>query len=694
MIDILFSLAAFEWAISGYALAAFLSLLAGWRLRDGGRMANQITHIGAFVASSLLLFFVVGVFVTGTGQSIALTMPFPGVEFSFRIDGLAAFFLGLIGFVGALASWFGLSYQRHFIDKYPLGSFGFFYNSFLLGMVLAVSANHALFFLFAWELMSLSSYFLVIFDRKEERSIRAGFLYLVMTQLGTLFIALALFLAFRATGSFDFSVWRLTGLTALSPLWQGVLYASVLLGFGTKAGIIPLHIWLPEAHPAAPSHVSALMSGVMIKVAIFMILRFFFDFFPGAPMAWGLVMLSFGSISALLGVLYALSQQDIKKLLAYSSVENIGIIWIGMGAALVFLSYGSQDFFAFAFAASLFHVLNHAIFKSLLFLSAGVVVAQTGTRNMELYGGLIRTLPYTAFFFFIGAIAISAFPPMNGFASEWLIFQALFVGSSAPSLLVKLVFLASIASLAFTGGLVMASFVKAFGITFLGRRRGGGEEKSAHSPTTKEKKSWFLHGPMALLGLLTLVLGVGAPVVVSFLVGIVASLVFGQSEDSLVFPYLQFLGMSESFSDIFPVQGTALALVVFTAVIGIVVGWLTRNRRVVLAPTWDCGMPLSGKTQMNSTSFSRSLVTVFRRILLPTKQTDIEYRDAQTHYFVSTHSVKTDFFDVYRSYVFQPMTRAIGYFSDRVKKIQSGNVNVYVLYVFVTLVFLLIFATR
>lgn len=690
--DIFFHTDAFLVALSLYAGAGVLSLLAGWQLHDGGKVANRIAHFGACLASLVLLTFAMGIFFQGEGKALSFLSPFPNVSFAFRIDGLSAFFLGLIGGIAALASWFGVHYQRHFIGKYNVGVFGFFYNAFLLGMVLAVSANQALFFLFAWELMSLASYFLVIFDREDARNIRAGFLYLLMTQLGTVFIAFALFLAYRATGSMDFDVWRSIGLASLSPVWQGVLFGSVLIGFGTKAGIIPLHIWLPEAHPAAPSHVSALMSGVMIKTAIFMIIRFFFDFFPGASLEWGLVILVLGSISSLLGVLYALSEHDIKRLLAYHSVENIGIILLGVGAALVFSGYGLQDFFVFALVAALFHTANHAIFKSLLFLTSGVVVGATGTRNMEAYGGLIRILPYSAFFFLIGSMAISAFPPFNGFASEWLIFQSLFVGVAASSLVVKMTFLGSIASLSFTGGLAMACFSKAFGITFLGRKR----EPIAleHDAPKKEKLQWLVHLPMVILAALTLALGIGAPFVVSFLVGIVASLVFGTGGETLTFPYLQFMGMSENFSGILPVHGTAVALVIFVTVIGGVVGWLTRKRQVILAPTWDCGMPLSPKMQITATSFSRSLVVIFRGILRPTKQTDVEYRDAETRYFTSVHSVRTDFFDVYRNYVFHPISQLIGYFSDRTKKIQSGNVNAYMFYVFVTLIALLILTIR
>src|SRR6185369_1476752 len=400
----------------------------------------------------------------------------------------------------------------------------------------------------------------------------------------------------------------------------------VLIGFGTKSGIIPLHIWLPEAHPAAPSHVSALLSGVMIKTGIFMFVRFFFDFFPGAPMEWGLIFLVLGAISTLLGVLYALSEHDLKRLLAYHSVENIGIILLGFGAGLVFFSLGLETFALFALAAALYHTLNHAIFKALLFLGAGVVVSETGTRHMEDYGGLIRLMPYTAFFFLIGWLAISAFPPVNGFASEWLTFQALFVGISSTSSLVKGVFIFSIASLVFTGGLAAACFVKAFGTTFLARSRSEKVSK-AH------EGGWPMKVSMGMLALLTVVLGVFSTTVIAALVGVVASMGL---IDPLTyrFPFAEFISARDQFANVLPLHAVAMILLVIFLVTASVIMWATRKRKIVIGKTWDCGMPLNSRGEITASSFSRSLITIFRGLLRPTKQTSTEYHDENMRYFI------------------------------------------------------------
>ena len=370
-------------------------------------------------------------------------------------------------------------------------------------MILVVTAQHALFFLLVWEIMSLTSYFLVIYERHEEENIKAGTLYFIMTHVGTAFILFAFLLLYRATGSFDFGAIG-KGMAAASPFVRNAVFIFALIGFGAKAGIIPFHIWLPAAHPAAPSHVSALMSGVMIKTGIYMLARICWDMLPGPPpLWWGLLILIIGSISSLLGVLYALSEHDLKRLLAYHSIENIGIILLGLGSSLVFLSAGMKTLALLGLIAALYHTLNHATFKALLFLGAGAVIAETHTRNIEGYGGLIRVMPQTAFFFLVGSLAISALPPFNGFFSEWMTFQSLFLGVNSFNLATKMIFIAAIGALAFTGGLAAACFVKAFGVTFLARPRSEAATHAKESPLP-------LRIGMAALALLTLILGVFA----------------------------------------------------------------------------------------------------------------------------------------------------------------------------------------
>ncbi len=684
--DVLLSPMAFFLLIGFFSVGAVGSLFLARFFDDEGRVAGYFAH-GAALLGSLFALALSGAALL-SGQGIEFTTPgiIPGVlDFSFRLDGLAAFFLGVIALIASVASLYGFSYQKHFYGKYNLGTFGFFYNVFVVSLMLVPLANQALFFLLVWECMSLASYFLVIYEYKKQESVRAGFLYFLMTHIGTLFIMLAFFLAYKATGSFDFDAWRGAAGT-IAPTLQTLILLSALFGFGIKAGIIPVHIWLPGAHSAAPTHVSALLSGVMIKTAILMFIRFFFDFFPGAPLEWGLAFLVLGSISSLLGVLYALSEHDIKRLLAYHSIENIGIILLGLGAGITFFALGLETFALFALAAALYHTMNHAIFKALLFLGAGSVVGATGTRNMEEYGGLIRLMPYTAFFFLIGSLAISAFPPFNGFASEWLTFQALFVGVGSASVLVKMVFIFAIASLAFTGGLAAACFVKAFGTTFLARSRHMGTHVIHESGVS-------MLVAMGILAVATLVLGVFSTVVIAALVGIIASI--GLTDPmSLQFPFLEFITARDQFANVLPLDIVAVTLATVFAFVAGMVLWFTRSRKITFGRTWDCGTPLTARTEITATSFSRSLITIFRGVLRPTKQTAVEYHDENMRYFIKSQEVKTSIGDPYRTMLYQPLVRVLDFVASRVRRIHGGNVNAYILYIFLTLIALLFWTTR
>ncbi|MDQ5961244.1 MAG: Hydrogenase 4 subunit, partial [Patescibacteria group bacterium] len=321
MIEQFATLNTFFWALGillfGGCAGFIVSRIATQKMTDG------VTQGSGFLASHLVSLFSGSILYQGVGVAESFESAFPLLSFSFHVDGLSAFFLLIISVVAMMASLYGIGYRKQSGGHYRSESFGFFYALFLAGLFLVPVANNALFFLVVWEIMSLASYFLVVTEYHDEKNVRAGFLYFLMTHFGTAFITLSFFLAQQATGSFDFDMWR-TAFGSIDTMTLSWIYGLALLGFGTKAGIIPLHIWLPEAHPAAPSHVSALMSGVMLKTAVFMIIRFFFDFFPGAPMEWGLLLLVLGSISAVLGVMYALSESDVKRMLAYSSIENIG----------------------------------------------------------------------------------------------------------------------------------------------------------------------------------------------------------------------------------------------------------------------------------------------------------------------------------------------------------------------------------
>ncbi|MBI3887652.1 hydrogenase 4 subunit B, partial [Candidatus Microgenomates bacterium] len=433
----------------------------------------------------------VTIILSKTVISLTLQTTLPLLSVYVRIDQLSAFFIFIISLIALASSIYGLGYVKHYYKKYNLGALGFFYNLFLAGMVLVVSSSQVVFFLIVWEIMSLASYFLVIFEHKENATLKAGSLYFVMTHVGTVFIIIALMLLYITTGSLDFQAIK-ANITMVPPVLKTVVFLLALIGFGTKAGIIPFHIWLLSAHPAAPSHVSALMSGVMIKTGVYMLIRLTIDLMAPSPIWWGVIVLILGAISSLLGVLYALTEHDLKRLLAYHSIENIGIILLGVGSSLIFGALNLGSLAVLALTAALFHTLNHAIFKAVLFLGAGAVISQTHTRNIEDYGGLIKLMPITAFLFLIGSLAISALPPFNGFFSEWVTFQAIFAGISGSAIALRWVFIVGAGSLAFTGGLAAMCFVKAFGATFLARPR------SEEVKRAKEVDNFLLAG-MSLL---------------------------------------------------------------------------------------------------------------------------------------------------------------------------------------------------
>src|SRR5471030_937675 len=403
----------------------------------------------------------------------ALPLGLPWLGAHFRVDALAAFFLIVVNLGNASASLYGLGYGRH--ESAPHRVLPFF-PAFLAAMNLVVLADDAFTFLLSWEFMSLTSWALVMAHHRVADNARAGYIYLIMASFGTLCLLLAFALLAGPEGAYGFAAMRTNH---MSPGLAALVLGLVLLGAGSKAGIVPLHVWLPLAHPAAPSHVSALMSGVMTKVAVYGFIRIVLDLL-GPPEWWlSMVVLALGGITSALGVLYALMQHDLKRLLAYHTVENIGIIYIGLGLALAFQANHVTWAAALALTAALFHVFNHSLFKSLLFFGSGAVLTATGERDMEHLGGLIHRMPLTAFAFLVGCVAISALPPLNGFVSEWLTFQAILQSPDLPEWGLKFLVPAVGALLALSAALAAACFVKAFGITFLGRPRTRSEEHTS-----------------------------------------------------------------------------------------------------------------------------------------------------------------------------------------------------------------------
>ena len=424
------------------------------------------------------------------------------LPYTFRLDPLSCYFNLALAVVGLAVSIYSFGYLKGFDSKRPVGVFCFFYSLLLISMTAVFTAANAVLFLVAWELMALAAYFLVSFEHEKDETRRAGILFFIMSHAGTGALLVAFLLLGTWAGSFDFPAFHLAAQT-LTPVQRGSLFLLFFLGFGVKAGMIPIHVWLPAAHPAAPSNVSALMSAILIKTGIYGIMRIAFDFLGIPPLWWGLLVLAAGTVSAILGVLYALIEPDLKRMLAYSTIENAGIILMTLGGAMVFRSYDRPVLAAIALAACLFHIFNHAVFKSLLFLSAGAVVHATETRNMERMGGLIRRMPLTALCFLVGAIAISGLPPLNGFVSEWLSYQALLGGFGSTLSLTRIVFPIAGSLLALTGALAAACFVRAFGIGFLALPR------SSQATHAHEAHPSMLAG-MGALAALCIALGLGA----------------------------------------------------------------------------------------------------------------------------------------------------------------------------------------
>jgi len=652
------------------------------RKSDG--FANAWGNFWAVVGSVWGLAFTSSVMLGG--HEVIATSPilnFPLLSLTFHIDKLAAFFMFAVCLVALFCSIYAVDYIKDFYKRYSVGNLGFFYNLFIAAMLLVVGAANGIAFLIAWEVMSLVSYFLVTYDRNDAANVKAGYVYLVMTHVGTALILLGFILMYGYTQSFDFASLK-AGASLMPQALKDAVFVLTFIGLGTKAGVIPFHIWLPSAHPAAPSHVSALMSGVMIKMGIYMMVRLFLDILQPVPAWWGVALLVIGSVSCVMGVLYALAERDIKRLLAYSSIENIGIILLGVGGALVFSSQHAPALALLSLAAALFHTLNHAVFKSLLFLGAGSVIHATHTRNIEKYGGLIRLMPVTALGLLVGSMAISALPPFNGFFSEWLTFQSLFHGAMSAELYVKWAFLIAIAALALTGGLALACFVKVFGTTFLARPR---------SDAPKHAKEVSMRMRVGMLGLagLCLVVGVLAAPITTFLQTVgheVTGLPVVEAATNV--SASQVLSVGQGYASVWA-PGIFVLLVTLPILVWLAVRFgVSRRQKVRVSSTWDCGIDLTERMEITSTGFARSIVSIFRGVLRPTAQHNVEYDEALTRYTPVSRRVLLGLVDVYHKYSYGPLYGAAQDLSRRVKGIQNGNINMYVLYIFVVLVITLL----
>jgi hydrogenase-4 component B len=611
--------------------------------------------------------------VLGAAGTLAVPwlVPLGGLELV--LDPLGGFFLALVGATAVPTSIYAIGYGR--LERRGL----FAFNLFLASMCLVPLAGNALTFLIAWELMSVASYFLVLQDRESRESSGAAWVYAIMTHAGLACLLAGMLLLGTWTGSLRFADWRAAA-PGLEISSRNLAFALLALGFAGKAGVIPLHVWLPLAHPAAPSPVSALMSGVMIKLGIYGLLRLGCDWLGSGPAWWGVAVLLAGCVSAVVGVLYALVDRDLKRVLAFSSIENVGIILIGLGSGLVFRSAGLEALALLGLAAALYHTLNHAAFKALLFLGAGAVAHGTGTRDMEALGGLIKRMPWTAACFLLGSAAIAALPPLNGFVSEWLTFQALLQNVRVAEPGINLVFALAIAALALTGGLAAACFVRAFGITFLALPRSEAAAGAHEVPTA-------MRVGMVALAIACVGLGLGPTLLVPVLAAVAASLL-GVPAPAGPGDWLT-LSVSGEFASLSTLT-LAFALVAGLLLPAAVLWALGIGRRRRLYETWGCGRILqTPRMEYTATAFANPFKRVFDFFYRPVKQLDIEFHP-ESRFFVSRIEYRNPTRPIFEDWLYQPLLGALRQGARRVRAIQSGSPNLYLMYILAALLALLV----
>jgi formate hydrogenlyase subunit 3/multisubunit Na+/H+ antiporter MnhD subunit len=612
-------------------------------------------------------------------ESATLVLGLPDLPFHVRIDALAGFFLFLLGAVSAGISVYAAGYFRHETAA-RLTLIGLQYFVFLAAMALVILADDAYLFMVAWETMALASYFLVTTDHHQSAIRSAGFLYLLVAHLGAIAILLCFGVMQGGQGDYSFATLRAADLT---PFWASVAFLLAFFGFGAKAGMLPLHAWLPEAHPAAPSPVSALLSGVMLKTAIYGMVRVIYDLIGGVRWEWGVIVLAIGSATTLFGVLYALMQHDLKRLLAYHSVENIGIILLGLGMSMVFIGFGHPAAGVLGLIAALYHTLNHAVFKGLLFLGAGSILHSRGLRDLNDMGGLIRGMPRTAFYFLVGALAISALPPLNGFVSEWLTFQTALQAPILGNGVVRSLLPLFAATLALAGALTAMCFVKVFGIAFLGQPR-----EPRHPPHPSAGHGGGDAGPPEQLGMAwlaagCLVLGLFPTSMLLILNRVGTSLTgWGLSDEALASSWLWLVPTTAAQASYSP--GIFLLVILGVVLLTILLVRRFYHGRVRVSHPWDCGFPeQTARMQDTADAFGQPIRHVFGPVYL--MQRHLPGADDPVPRF----TLKIE--DRHWYWLYLPMARLAEFVSSQVALLQRGRISMYLLYSFLTLIALLVF---
>jgi formate hydrogenlyase subunit 3/multisubunit Na+/H+ antiporter MnhD subunit len=654
------------WLCAAWLFVGALGIAA---LRRFNFVSHVLFPIGGLICLGVFVVALAAVF--ATPETKVLPLGLPGLPFHFRLDPLAALFLAVIGGVGAGVSVFAAGYFRKGTGT-PPGLLCLQYHLFLTSMVLVVLADDAYAFMVMWETMALSSFFLVTSNHRIAAIRSAGYLYLLVAHIGAIAILLCFGVLQANTGDYTFANMRAQH---LSPFWSSAAFLLAVFGFGAKAGILPLHVWLPEAHPAAPSPVSALMSGVMLKTAIYGLLRVSFDLLQMHLWWWGVTLLALGLATAMYGVIFATVQTDMKRLLAYSSIENIGLLLVGMGLGLLFKAYHMDALAALALTACLYHVASHAFFKSLLFLGTGSVLHATGERNLGKLGGLMRYMPWVAWTSLIGVLASCGLPPFGGFVSEWLLLQSFLFTPGLPDPFLNMLIPVVAAAVALVAALAGFAMVKFFGVIFLGQPR---EEKlaRAHDAAWLERLGllWLVGGCL-LLGLF--------PVHVIEPIGRVTQLLVGYSLADAVRGSGWFLLAPIS------VERASYAPLVFLLVgaascyLAVMLVRLLYRGELRRAVPWDCGYP-AGNARMQDTS--EGFGQPIRRMFAPFFRLKLHFPSP----FDTKPVYRVHIDDHFWHWIYVPIAVATEAVAKLVGRLQQGRIAVYLLYSFVTLIAMLV----
>lgn len=652
-------------------------------LSRNNKFARQMTFVPPVIGSVLTILFSIDILTTKPLSWITPnTIPFFNLEIF--VDGISAFFMLIIGIVSFAVSLYSIGYSKEYETKKRISLFGFLFNIFVLSMILVVASNNGFFFLMFWELMSLTSFFLVIYDHDKEENVKSGMTYLVMTHFGTAFIFISFLLGYIQTGSLNFDSFRSSS-SSFPILIKNLVFIFAFVGFGTKAGIVPLHTWLPKAHPAAPSNVSSLMSAVMIKMGIYGIVRTVFDLagLGASPdyVWWGMLMVIAGSASALIGVLYAIVERDIKRALAYSSIENIGIILVGLGLSVIFASYHLTALSALALVASMLHTINHAFFKGLLFMGAGSVVHATHTKDMEKLGGLIKQMPWTSLLFLIGAVSIAGLPPFNGFVSEWLGLQALLSSSQLPSTILQISVAFASLPFALTIGLAAATFVRLFAMTFLSKTRSKFEFNIHEVPRN-------MIAGMVILAFSCILFGI----IPSIGISLISTAFHLQHTPSNPFDAITLQNSNTtSFANLsMPIVAIMLSAIALAAFGFIRV--LSGKTNKTIYGTWDCGFGnLNERMEYTSISLSQPIRAVFKTLFKSHNQINKEFFMQSNPYLVKSIKLNSTTKNIFEENLYNPITTATLLVLDKIRKIQTGKINSYLLYIMLTIILLLLF---